>query len=160
MIKNVRIQNESLISANKWSYMTHWKVAVNTHHILRDRDLECFYFNMFSVVNIITVTPKEYKIWDKCASEWRLKNDSLNKDAIMITINVDTSRPKQNGATLQMTLSNAFLEWKCLNLNSKFVPRCSVNNILELVQIMAWHQPGDKPLSDIIWDRVIYYLGF
>ena len=30
----------------------------------------------------------------------------------------------------------------------KFVPEGEINNIPALVQIMAWHWPGDKPLSD------------
>ena len=30
----------------------------------------------------------------------------------------------------------------------KFVPKGPINNIPELVQIMAWRRPGDKPLSE------------
>ena len=30
----------------------------------------------------------------------------------------------------------------------KFVPKGQMNNILALVQIMAWRRPGDKPLSE------------
>ena len=30
----------------------------------------------------------------------------------------------------------------------KFVPKDRINNILALVQIMAWRRPGDKPLSE------------
>ena len=30
----------------------------------------------------------------------------------------------------------------------KFVPKGPINNIAALVQIMAWHPPGDKPLSE------------
>ena len=30
----------------------------------------------------------------------------------------------------------------------KFVPKGQVNNILAVVQIMAWHRPDDKPLSE------------
>ena len=30
----------------------------------------------------------------------------------------------------------------------KFVPNVLINNILALVQIMAWRQPDDKPLSE------------
>ena len=32
----------------------------------------------------------------------------------------------------------------------KFVPKGLVNNILALVQIMAWRQTGDKPLSEVM----------
>ena len=30
----------------------------------------------------------------------------------------------------------------------KFVPKDPINNIPALIQIMAWRQPGDKPLSE------------
>ena len=32
----------------------------------------------------------------------------------------------------------------------EFVPMVQINNILALVQIMAWHQTGDKPLSELM----------
>ena len=33
------------------------------------------------------------------------------------------------------------------NISFKFVPKDPINNIPALVQIMAWHEPGNKPLS-------------
>ena len=30
----------------------------------------------------------------------------------------------------------------------KFAPKGPINNIPALVQIMAWHRPGDKPLFE------------
>ena len=30
----------------------------------------------------------------------------------------------------------------------EFVPNGPINNIPALVQMMAWHRPGDKPLSE------------
>ena len=44
-----------------------------------------------------------------------------------------------------------FLEWNVwisINISLKFVPKGPINNIHALVQIMAWHRPGDKPLSE------------
>ena len=48
--------------------------------------------------------------------------------------------------------------FKCIFLNKngrisikislKFVPKVPINNIAALVQIMAWHRPGDKLLSE------------
>ena len=35
-----------------------------------------------------------------------------------------------------------------LKISLKFVPKVRISNIPALVQIMAWHQPGDKPLSE------------
>ena len=44
-----------------------------------------------------------------------------------------------------------FLEWKCMKFNKishKFVSKGPITNIPTLVQIMAWRQPGNKPLSE------------
>ena len=44
--------------------------------------------------------------------------------------------------------------FKCIFLNEnawislKFVPKVRINNFEALVQIMAWHRPGNKPLSE------------
>ena len=40
----------------------------------------------------------------------------------------------------------------------KFVPKCSINNIPALVQIMAWHRPGDKPLSEPMMVRLVTHI--
>ena len=65
---------------------------------------------------------------------------------------VNTLRLRQNGRRFA---DNIF---KCIFLNEnvsilikislKFVPKGPINNIPALVQIMAWHRPGDKPLSE------------
>ena len=34
-----------------------------------------------------------------------------------------------------------------IKISLKFVPKIRINNITSLVRIMAWHRPGDKPLS-------------
>ena len=38
--------------------------------------------------------------------------------------------------------------WILINIALKFVPKDQINNIPALVQIKAWRQPGDKPLSE------------
>ena len=40
----------------------------------------------------------------------------------------------------------------------KFVPNDSINNIPALVQVMAWCQPRDKPLSEPIMANLQTYL--
>ena len=35
-----------------------------------------------------------------------------------------------------------------IEISLKFVLRCPVDNMPELVQVMAWHRSGDKPLPD------------
>ena len=39
-------------------------------------------------------------------------------------------------------------EWISHSISLKFLPRVRINNFPALVQIMAWHRPGDKPLSE------------
>ena len=36
------------------------------------------------------------------------------------------------------------------SLSLEIVPKDPINNIPALVQIMAWHRPGDKPLSELV----------
>ena len=65
---------------------------------------------------------------------------------------INTLRPRQNGRHFADDI------FKCIFLNEnvrisikislKFVPKDPINNIPALVQIMAWHRPGDKPLSE------------
>ena len=57
---------------------------------------------------------------------------------------VNTLRPRQNDRHFP---DNIF---KCtfLKFSLKFVPKVPIDNILALLQIMAWRQPGDKPLSE------------
>ena len=38
--------------------------------------------------------------------------------------------------------------WTLIKISLKFVPRYPVNNIPALIQIMAWHPPGDKLVSE------------
>ena len=38
--------------------------------------------------------------------------------------------------------------WISLKISLKFVPKVRINNIPELVQIMAWRWPDNKPLSE------------
>ena len=49
-------------------------------------------------------------------------------------------------AIYQMIYPVYFLEWKCMNFEQDFIEG-PISNIPALVEIMAWHHPGDKPLS-------------
>ena len=53
---------------------------------------------------------------------------------------------------LQMIFSNQFFLYESciilIQISLKFVPKGSINNKPALVQIMAWHQTGNKPLSE------------
>ena len=72
----------------------------------------------------------------------------------MLLSNLNTLRPRQNGRDFTDDI------FKCIFLNEnihilikislKFVHKGPINNIPALVQIMAWHRPGDKPLSELM----------
>ena len=54
-------------------------------------------------------------------------------------------------AIFQTIFSNAFSwmnVWISINISLNFVPNGRINNSPALVQIMAWHRPGDKSLSE------------
>ena len=68
------------------------------------------------------------------------------------TVTFNTLRPRQNGRHFSNDIFNwIFLNedaWISINISLKFVPRGPINNIPTLVQVMAWHRSGDKPLSE------------
>ena len=63
------------------------------------------------------------------------------------TRNLNSLRPRQNGRHFTDDIFNCiFLNenaWKPIKISLKFVPKGPINNIPALVQIMAWHRPGD-----------------
>ena len=65
---------------------------------------------------------------------------------------VNTLRPRQNGRHFPDDIFKCifFSEnvWVSLKISLRFVPNGQINNIPALVQIMAWHRPGDEPLSE------------
>ena len=67
---------------------------------------------------------------------------------------LNTLRPKGNRPHFTDAIFKCiFLNenvWIPIKLSWKFVPKCPINNIPALIQIMAWHSPGSKPLSEPI----------
>ena len=66
----------------------------------------------------------------------------------------DTLRPRHNGRhfsddSFQYSFLNENV-WISLKISLKNVPKVWINNILTLVEIMAWCWPGDKPLSETV----------
>ena len=65
---------------------------------------------------------------------------------------VNTLRPRQNGRYFpDDRFKCIFLNqnvWIPIKVSLEFVPEGSINNIPALVQMMAWHRQGDKPLSE------------
>ena len=74
-------------------------------------------------------------------------------DAVIITL-----RPRQNGRHFPDDIFKCiFLNenvWISINISLKFLPEGPINNIPALVQMMAWRQPGDKPLSEPMMVRL------
>ena len=65
---------------------------------------------------------------------------------------LNTLRSRQNGRRFPDDIFKyIFLYenvWISLKISLKFIPKVLINNIPSLVQIMAWRQPGDKPLYE------------
>ena len=64
----------------------------------------------------------------------------------------NTLSPRQNGRHFADDIFKCFFLNKNISISIKiplkFVPKGHINNIPALVRIMAWHRPGDKPLSE------------
>ena len=67
---------------------------------------------------------------------------------------VNALRPRQNGQHFADDIFKCiFLNeniWILIDISRKFVPKDPINNITILVQILAWHWPGNKPLSESV----------
>ena len=75
---------------------------------------------------------------------------------------INTLRPRQNGRHFARdTFKHIFLnENVCtsIDISLKFVAKGPNNNIPALVQIMAWHRPGDKPLSEPVLSSLLTHI--
>ena len=67
----------------------------------------------------------------------------LNKGRVIITL-----RPGRNGRHFDDGIFQGIFLNKNEDEDFEFVYKGPLNNIPELVQIMAWRRPGDKPLSE------------
>ena len=65
---------------------------------------------------------------------------------------VNTLRPRRNEQHFADDICKRIFfnenVWISIKISLKFVPKCPMNNIPALVQIMAWRRSGDKPLSE------------
>ena len=92
----------------------------------------------------------------KVAFSTQVKIYKANSPGVVLVWHPDllnTLRPRQMDAISQTTFPNAFSclnenVWIPIKISLKFVPKCPINNIPAMVQIMAWRRPGDKPLSE------------
>ena len=76
---------------------------------------------------------------------------------------INTLRPRQNGYYLADSIFRCFFlnenVWISINISLKFVAEVQIKNILALVQIMAWHLPGDKPLSEPMMASLLMHIS-
>ena len=67
-------------------------------------------------------------------------------------IHLKTLKPRRNGRRFADDVFKCiFLNenvWILIKISLKFVPKGPNNNIPALIQVMAWHRSGDKPLPE------------
>ena len=65
---------------------------------------------------------------------------------------LNTLRPRRNGRHFPNGIFKCIFvnenSWISIMISLKFVPKNRIDNRPTLVQIMAWHRPGDKPSSE------------
>ena len=71
---------------------------------------------------------------------------------------INTLRPRQNGRHFADDMFKCIFVnenvWIPIKISVKCVPKGPINNNPALFQIMAWHCPGDKPLSEPMMVRL------
>ena len=75
---------------------------------------------------------------------------------------INTLRPRQNGRhfpddTFRCILLNENIQIS-IRISLKFVLKSPINNILSLIQIMAWRHPGDKAFSEPMVIRLLTHI--
>ena len=74
----------------------------------------------------------------------------------------NTLRLRQNGHHFPDDIFKCIFlnenEWIPIKISLKLVPKCQINNIPSLFQIMAWRRPGDKPLSEAMMVSLLTHI--
>ena len=87
----------------------------------------------------------------------------LWEEYLLLSMLLDKLRPMQNGRRFtDGTFKRIFLTENVMisiKISLKFVLKSPINNIPALVQIMAWHWPGDKPLSGLMMVSLLPHIG-
>ena len=98
----------------------------------------------------------DMKVWDRCLIDNDPKVCVFWAYAVIFCqlwcVIINLLRPRQN----DLDFAGDIYKWIFLNENVrifikiwlKFVLKSPVDNIPALVQMMAWHRPGNKPLSE------------
>ena len=114
----------------------------------------CLGLNVLSVVYVFPSThPHSKKVNSQtihCLNQWW--SNSQTHIRIIRPQCVNTLRLRKNGRHFaDDTFKHIFLNENVrisIKISLQFVSKSPIKNIPTLVQIMAWHRPGDKPLSE------------
>ena len=94
----------------------------------------------------------ERKLWQVGGWTQDCSIHIIAKLQLMQSLNLSHWGRDKMATILQTMFSNAFSwnknVWILLKISLKFAPKGQINNIPSLVQIMAWHWLGNKPLSE------------
>ena len=75
---------------------------------------------------------------------------------------MNTLRPRQSGRNFADDTFKCIFFYENVSVLIKIrlnsLPKCPINNISALVQIMAWRLPGDKPLSKPMMVRLLTHI--
>ena len=85
-----------------------------------------------------------------------IKADSLSRTNFNYLL-----RLRQNRRHFVDIFKSIFLNENALisiEISLKFIPKGPINNILVVVQIMAWRRPGDKPLSESVMISLLTHI--
>ena len=109
-------------------------------------------WKMFPFDDVIMWCQRSCKLYKNRLLTWKVATGIQRDQKEMDSTGFNTLRPRQNGRPF------ADDTFKCIFLNEnvrisikislKFVLKGPINNNPALVQIMAWRQSGDKPLSE------------
>ena len=91
---------------------------------------------------------------------WNVLWQSFNASGMFLIVNSLRLRVNRHPFA-EYILKCIFLnenEWILPWISLKFVPKVRFNNIPELVQIMAWRRPGDKPLSETMMVSLVMHI--
>ena len=96
--------------------------------------------------------------WEPC-----ITNYSWDHQAVFVSQWVEyifnTLRPRQDGRHFADDIFKCIENvWISINISLKFIPKVPIHNIPAFVQIMAWCQPGDQPLSEPIMVRLLMHI--
>ena len=110
----------------------------------------CHYDHLPPEVVIMTTFHQKLSLWQPL--KWLVMTTLASWQLLVFhTWNFNTLWPWQNGHHFADDIFKCiFLKeivWISLNISLNFVLTVQISNIPALVQIMAWRQPGDKPLS-------------